>query len=87
MNENSRVVAGALVGAVVGAMASYLFFTDSGQSFRERLEPALDDSRHEFGRFEQSVRKVAVMADEGLRLVNEFGAGRAESALRGQASH
>ena len=83
MNEQSRVAAGAVVGALIGAAAAYLFFTDRGRDMRDRIEPLVDDLRHEFARFQRTFEKVGDMASEGMRVVNEFQAARSESPFRG----
>lgn len=83
MNEQSRVMAGAVVGALVGAAAAYLFFTDRGRELRDRMEPMVDDLRHEFARFQRTFEKVGDMASEGMRVVNEFNAARSDSPFRG----
>ena len=83
MNEQSRVMSGAVVGALVGAAAAYLFFTDRGREMRDRLEPLVDELRHEFTRFQRTVEKVGDMASEGMRVVNEFNAARSQSPFRG----
>ncbi len=88
MSEQSRVMAGAVVGALIGAAAAYLFFTDRGRDMRNRMEPMVDDLRHEFARFQRTFEKVGDMASEGMRVVNEFQAARAESPFRdGGTSH
>jgi gas vesicle protein len=76
-------MAGAVVGALVGVAAAYLFFTDRGRDMRERIEPLVDDLRHEFARFQRTFEKVGDMASEGMRVVNEFQAARSESPFRG----
>jgi gas vesicle protein len=81
VNESRVVVAGAIVGALVGAAASYLFFTDAGKQMRNRVEPALDDLRRELGRFKKTIEKLGDMASDGLRVVDEFNAARAESSF------
>jgi gas vesicle protein len=81
------MVAGAIVGALIGAATSYLFFTDAGRGVRDRIEPAVDDFRREFGRFQKTIEKVGEMANDGLRVVSEFNAARAESFPGGGTSH
>jgi len=76
-------MAGAVVGALVGAAAAYLFFTDRGRDVRNRFEPMVDDLRQEFTRFQRTIEKVGSMASEGMRVVNEFNAARTESPFRG----
>jgi gas vesicle protein len=79
VNEQSRLVTGALIGAIAGCAATYLFFTDKGRGWRARIEPVVDDLRREFGRFQSTVEKLGVMANEGMRVVTEFNAARAQS--------
>lgn len=67
------------MGAVVGAAAAYLFFTDRGQALRNRLEPAIDDARREFMRFQKTIEKVGDLANDGMRVMNEFNAARSQS--------
>jgi gas vesicle protein len=76
VNERTAVMAGALVGALVGSAASYLFFTERGRDARDRLEPALDNLRREFARFQGTFAQVGQMANDGMRMVEEFKAAR-----------
>ena len=86
--DDSRVmVAGAMVGALIGAAAGYLFFTEAGKRARDRIEPAVDDLRREFARFEKTIEKVGQMANDGLRVVSEFNAARAQSFPSSGTSH
>ena len=78
MNERTAVTAGALVGALIGGAASYLFFTDRGRQLRDRLEPAVDDLKREFVRFQGTIEQVGRMANEGMRVVQEFNAARTQ---------
>jgi gas vesicle protein len=88
VSEQSRVMASAVVGALLGAAVGYLFFTERGRSVRNRLEPAMDDLRHEFGRFQHTIEKVGEMASEGLRVVQEFNSARTQSQYpTGGTSH
>jgi gas vesicle protein len=79
VSEQSRVMASAVVGALVGAAAGYLFFTERGRMMRDRMEPAMDDLRQEFGRFQRTIEKVGEMASEGMRVVQEFNTARSQS--------
>ena len=87
MNDSRMIVAGATVGALIGAAATYLFYTDAGKDVRDRIEPAVDDLRREFARFQKTIEKVGEMANDGLRVVNEFNAARAQSFPSGGTSH
>jgi hypothetical protein len=69
--NNSRAIAATVVGAVLGGLAGYLFFTEHGRSVRRQIEPALDDFSRELMSFRATVQKAAVVANEGWNLLNE----------------
>jgi len=69
--EDSRAVAVAIIGAVVGGVAGYLFFTEGGRRLRRQLEPALDDFARELNSFRSTINKAAGVASEGWQLLNE----------------
>ena len=83
MNDRTAVTAGALVGALVGAAASYLFFTSRGRTLRDRIEPAIEDLQREFSRFQGTFQQVGRMANEGARAFQEFTSARAQSQFPG----
>jgi len=68
---NSRAVAATIVGAVIGGVAGYLFFTEEGRRWRRQLEPALEDLARELSSFRSTVNKAAGVASEGWKLLNE----------------
>ena len=86
MNQSRVVIAGAVVGALVGAAATYLFYTDAGKHVRDHFEPAVDDLRREFGRFQKTIEKLGEMANDGIRVVNEFNAARSQSSYPGSGT-
>jgi gas vesicle protein len=71
VRDNSRAVAATIVGAVIGGMAGYLFFTEQGRRLRRSLEPALEDLARELNSFRATVQKAAGVANEGWKLLNE----------------
>lgn len=71
VTDNSRAIAATIVGAVLGGIAGYLFFTESGRAVRRQLEPAIDDLARELGSFKHTVEKAASVAGEGWKLLNE----------------
>jgi gas vesicle protein len=87
VSEGRVVMAGALVGALIGSVASYLFCTTSGRTLRDRLEPAVDELRHDFQRFQRTIEKIGDMASEGLRVVQEFNAARESPYSDSGTSH
>lgn len=76
MNERTAVMAGALIGALVGGLASYLFFTDRGRELRDRFGPALEGLQHDFTRFQGTIEQVGRVANEGMRAFQEFNQAR-----------
>jgi hypothetical protein len=71
VTDNSRALAATVVGAVIGGMAGYLFFTEHGRSLRRQLEPALEDIARELNSFRSTVQKAAGVAGEGWKLLND----------------
>lgn len=86
MNERTAVTAGALIGAMVGGFASYLFFTERGRRLREQLEPAMDGLQHDFARFQGTLEQMGRVANEGLRAFQEFNQARTQSPFRGDGT-
>ena len=69
--NNSRVMAATMVGAVVGGVAGYRFFTDQGRSVRRQLDPAIEDFARELMSFRATIQKAAGVANEGWKLLND----------------
>ena len=86
MNDRMAVTAGALIGALVGATAGYLFFTDQGRALRDRIEPAVADLKREVSRFQGTIEQVGRMANESVRVVQEFTAARTQSQFPGSGT-
>jgi gas vesicle protein len=70
--NNSREMAATIVGAVIGGVAGYLFFTERGRSMRRQIEPALEDLSHELMSVRNTVREAAGVANEGWKLLNDI---------------
>ena len=86
MDDRTAVTAGALLGAVVGAAAGYLFLTTRGRTLRDRIEPAIEDLQREFKRFQGTIEQVGRMAGEGARVVQEFSSARAQGQFPGSGT-
>ncbi len=69
--NNSREMAVTIVGAVIGGVAGYLFFTERGRSVRRQIEPALEDFSRELMSFRNTVQEAAGVANEGWKLLND----------------
>lgn len=73
MRENTRSVA-IVIGAAVGGLVGFLFFTEEGRRWRRSLEPALDDISYELGQFRGTLGRAAGVATEGWAfLASAFG--------------
>ena len=92
MSDNERAMAVTMVGAVLGGLAGYLFFTPQGYALRRRLEPAIEDLSHELNQFRGTFLKASNVASEGWRLLNDTlgegsaGAGRGRYASPHQST-
>jgi hypothetical protein len=76
-----------MCGAIIGAAAGYLFFTPGGRALRDRIEPAIDDLKKDFQRFQTTLEKVGDLANDGLRVVNEFNRARGHAMPSSTTSH
>jgi hypothetical protein len=85
--NNSRAVAATVVGAVIGGVAGYLFFTEHGRTVRRQLEPALDDFTRELMSFRTTVQKAAGVANDGWKLLNEALGESGHQAARYPGAH
>lgn len=54
-----------LLGAVTGVAIGYLFFTDHGRQFRERIEPTLETWLAELSRLRDTAEKARMAYVEG----------------------
>ena len=68
---NSRTVATTVAGAVIGALAGYIFFTERGRAIRYSIEPALEDLRRELVQFRSTIQNIAGVANEGWEMLND----------------
>ena len=69
--NNSRAIVASALGAVVGAVAGYLFFTDEGKALRRQFEPAIEDFSRELSSFRESVEKAAGAASDSWTLLTD----------------
>jgi gas vesicle protein len=74
--SNSREMAATIVGAVIGGVAGYLFFTERGRRVRRQIEPALEDFSRQLISVRHAIQEAAGVANEGWQLLNDtLGAG------------
>jgi hypothetical protein len=66
--NNSQDIAATIVGAVIGGIAGFLFFTERGRRVRRQIEPALEDFSREVVTFRNTVQEARGAANEGWKL-------------------
>jgi hypothetical protein len=71
VTERERDCLVTTIGALAGAIASYLLFTERGRQMRRQIVPALEELEQELSSFRGSLVKTAGLASEGWRLLNE----------------
>ena len=76
MDERSRVLMSACVGAVVGGVCGWLYLTENGRYVRSQIEPRLEDLIGEMTRVRGTVEKARTAADEGWRSLSDITGGR-----------
>jgi hypothetical protein len=72
VDERSRVLLSACLGAIVGGLGGYLFLTKDGRRVRERLEPGMDDLLREIRQLRSAVEKARMAAQEGWTAIDEL---------------
>lgn len=75
MDERSRVLMAAIVGAALGGVYGWLYLTENGRRVREQIEPKLDDFIGEITRVRGTVEKARSAANEGWRSLSEMTGG------------
>ena len=70
MNNSQEIVA-TIVGAVIGGVAGFLFFTDRGRSVRRQIEPAFEDLSRELMTVRNTVQEAAGVVNEGWNLLTD----------------
>ena len=58
MSERTALLAGAALGAVVGAAAAFLLFTQRGRAMRDDLEPTVRDLVRDAGKLQGAVAQI-----------------------------
>jgi len=87
VEDRSRVLMSAALGALVGGVAGYLFLTEDGRRLRERLEPGMEDLLREMRHLRSAAEKARLAAIEGVETVKEMRrsvAPRADAAWTGR---
>jgi hypothetical protein len=72
VDDRSRVLLSACLGALLGGVAGYLFLTEDGRHVRERLEPGMDDVLREIRGLRSAAEKARLAAAEGVMVVEDL---------------
>jgi gas vesicle protein len=70
--NNSQEIAATIVGAVIGGVAGFLFFTERGRRVRRQVGPVLEDFSREVMSFRNTVQEVGGVANEGWKLFHDM---------------
>ena len=76
MDDRARIALGMAVGAVLGGFAGFLLFTDRGRSFREELEPQLEQLFGEAQRLTAAFDKTRRAVQDGMSTLKNEAGGR-----------
>ena len=76
MDDRSRVLMAACLGAVAGGVWGYLYLTEGGRNLRDQIEPRLDDLIGEITRVRGTVEKARSAANEGWRSLSDITSGQ-----------
>ena len=69
MDDRSRVLTAACVGAVLGGVWGWLYLTKSGCQARDRIEPTVDRIIDELKEVRATGEKAKTAVDDGRRLL------------------
>ncbi len=72
MDDRSAILLGALVGALAGGAAGYLYFTESGRRMREEFEPRMNDVIAELQRARLAAVHAVDAAGKGWQSVRHM---------------
>lgn len=72
MDDRSRIVLSAVLGALAGGVAGYLFLTEDGRRVRERLAPAMDDVVREVRGLRGALDSARVATREGMAAIEDL---------------
>ena len=75
MDDRARITLSMAVGAALGGFVGFLLFTDRGRSFRQELEPQLEQFMGEAQRLSAAFDKTRKAVQDGLASLNPEQAG------------
>jgi len=72
VTDRTKIMVSALVGAVGGAVAGYLFLTKPGEQLREQLGPGLEDVIARLQDLQASVQHARGVADQSWSALRDI---------------
>jgi uncharacterized protein YcfJ len=72
MDDSSRVLTAACVGAVVGGVVGWLYLTGSGRRIRDQVEPGLDRVMNDVKRARAAGEKAKGALSDGRELLADI---------------
>lgn len=85
MDDRSRVMLSAFIGAIAGGVVGYLYLTEDGRRMRSRLEPGMEDLVGEVRRLRGAMDSARRVAREGWGTIQDLRRDAADSAAGGWA--
>jgi hypothetical protein len=76
VDDRTRVLVATVAGAVAGGVFGFLYLTEAGRRFRDRVEPGIDEFVAEVRRLKRTVEKARAAADESWRTLQEVARSR-----------
>lgn len=65
VDASSKVLVSALLGGILGGLCGFLYLTENGRKFRDRIEPFLNEFGDEMKDLSLKVEKARQAAEEG----------------------
>lgn len=65
VDASSKILVSAVLGGILGGLCGFLYLTEDGRKFRDRLEPFLDEFGDEMKGLSLKVEKARQAVEEG----------------------
>jgi len=72
VTERERDCVVTTMGAMAGAVVSYLLFTERGRALRQQIVPSFEEFERELDHFKGTISRSVSIASEGWRLLNDL---------------
>lgn len=71
MRRSTQALGATMVGAVIGGLAGYVLFSETGRAWRRQLGPQIEDLIGEFQAFRGTIARASSAAGDGWRLLTD----------------